>query len=262
MTEFPYGGYQLHAWGFDELRPESLTGRNWLGNAGLSATIVDSLDTLYLMGLKDQYEMSAKFVIEELNFVTDNYVSFFETVIRDLGGLLSAYALTRNRKFVDKADELGQRLLPAFNSPHGLPFGLINLQTGQVKNHNWMPSNHILAEIGTVQLEFKYLAHLTGRKVYYDKAERVMTYLRELDLAESGLYPVLYPMSGTPSANTRDYTLGGLGDSYYEYELKQWLQTRRSEAYLLKMYDDSADGIRRVLVTFSQVLFIYLFIYF
>lgn len=248
MTEFGFAGYEAYAWGYDELRPNSRTGRNWLGHLGLAATIVDSLDTLYIMGLDQQYNRAADYVIKNLNFNIDTHVSFFETVIRDLGGLLSAYAVSGNKEFIKKAEELAERLLPAFNSPHGLPFGQINLHNGNARNHNWMPSNHILAEIGTIQLEFKYLSYLTGNPVYGDKSEAVMEYMRSLVLRDKGLYPVLYPLVGIPSSMTQDYTLGGLGDSYYEYELKQWLFTNRTDKILLGMYEDSADGIRRLMV--------------
>src|SRR4051794_8689469 len=51
----------------------------------------------------------------------------FESTIRFIGGLLSAYDLTGTRIFLDKAEELAQRLMPAFNAPNGIPFSTINL---------------------------------------------------------------------------------------------------------------------------------------
>lgn len=53
----------------------------------------------------------------------------FETTIRFMGGLLSCYALTGDAMFRDKATEVADALLPAFDTPTGLPFALINPST-------------------------------------------------------------------------------------------------------------------------------------
>ena len=57
-------------------------------------------------------------------------VSVFETNIRYVGGLLSAYALTGDKLFLDKASHVADKLMPAFKSPTGIPFALINMRTG------------------------------------------------------------------------------------------------------------------------------------
>jgi len=54
-------------------------------------------------------------------------VSTFETTIRNLGGLLSAYGLTQDRMFLDKAKELGRRLLHAFQGEDVMPRGSVEL---------------------------------------------------------------------------------------------------------------------------------------
>ena len=59
----------------------------------------------------------------------DQFVPFFETVIRYLGGFLSAYALTGRHVFLERADELGQVLLPAFQFPLHVPSFSVNTQT-------------------------------------------------------------------------------------------------------------------------------------
>jgi uncharacterized protein YyaL (SSP411 family) len=105
----------------------------------------------------------------------------FQTTIRILGGLLAAQYLTSVHPtygadadlFPEKAIDLGDRLLPIFDSPSGVPYSLINLaeRVGLPdKDNNNMAS---LAEAGTLQLEFKYLSHLTGDYTYWDKAEKV-----------------------------------------------------------------------------------------
>ena len=55
----------------------------------------------------------------------ETYVPFFETVIRYLGGLLSAHALSNEPILLKKADELA----PVFNTPTGLPAFEVNTLT-------------------------------------------------------------------------------------------------------------------------------------
>lgn len=86
------------------------------------------------MGLMDEFDRAKEWVKTELNINrNDRYVNLFETTIRVLGGLLSSYALSGEQVFFDKAKELGDALLPAFESPTGIPFSDVNLQTGRVK---------------------------------------------------------------------------------------------------------------------------------
>lgn len=132
MMEHAWSGYVKHAWGQSELRPDSLSGHNpgIFGGTALGASIVDSLDTLFIMDMREEFDRARKWVAESLDFgklSTD--VSVFEFTIRYLGGLLSAYALSKDEIFSKKAKEVADRLLPAFNTPTGLPFSLLNLQS-------------------------------------------------------------------------------------------------------------------------------------
>lgn len=113
------GRYRRFAWGSDEVRPMS-GGRfeNW---SGIGMTLLDGLDTLELLGLHKEFEKAAEWVETRSNFDIDRSFSVFETTIRVVGGLLSAYELTKKRVFLDKAVEVGERLLPAFDTPSGYP---------------------------------------------------------------------------------------------------------------------------------------------
>jgi hypothetical protein len=91
-------------------------------------TAVDSLDTMLLMGLHDEFDRAVKH-ITTLNFKADRYIGFFEPVIRYLGGLISAYALSKNPLLLSRADDLGRHMLPAFQTISGLPAASINLKT-------------------------------------------------------------------------------------------------------------------------------------
>jgi hypothetical protein len=240
MMRFAWAGYRTYAWGQDELRPVSRTARNWLGPSGLAASIVDALDTLWIMGLEDEYSEAALFVRTKLTFDKDVTVSFFETTIRDLGGLLAAYALSGDRAMVDKADDLGERLMAAFNSPTGMPYGQVNLRSGRASAQSWSGNTHILAEVGTFQLEFRYLAHVTGKAKYAEVSDRVTRHLFALPRTYPGLLPNNLPVHGGGSLGG-EFSFGGLGDSYYEYLLKQWLFSGRKETRFLDQYRDALN---------------------
>ena len=57
-------------------------------------------------------------------------VSVFETNIRIVGGFLTAYVLSGDEIFVEKAHQVATQMLPAFDTPTGLPYGYTNLATG------------------------------------------------------------------------------------------------------------------------------------
>jgi mannosyl-oligosaccharide alpha-1,2-mannosidase len=146
-------GYKKFAWGQDELRPMSKSGNNWLHQGG---TIVDSLDTLWIMGLKEEFDEGVAWVKTSLSF--SGSVSFFETTIRVLGGLLSAYEFSGDKALLDKARDIGDRLLNAFKTPSGMPWAQIDLGSGSGSAATWTGGQLILAEIGTVQMEFTTLS--------------------------------------------------------------------------------------------------------
>src|SRR5690348_16829355 len=157
-AEFLHGwqNYEKYAWGHDELMPLSLKPHDWYGQS-LLMTPVDALDTLVIMGLKDEADKDRELIDTKLDFDRDIYVKNFEITIRLLGGLLSSYELTGDKRLLALAKDLGTRLLPAFDSPTGLPYRFVNLKTGQVKGAVSNP-----AETGTLILEFGTLSKLTG----------------------------------------------------------------------------------------------------
>ena len=112
-----WNGYTKYAWGFDELKPLSHHGTNNWG--GMGVTLVDSLDTLWIMGLKSEFNAARDWVRDHLSFDNAGSVSVFETTIRELGGLLAAYDLSGDKVFLTKAQDLGKRLFGAFNTPSG-----------------------------------------------------------------------------------------------------------------------------------------------
>ena len=207
-------GYKRYAWGHDELKPLSHSYRDWYG-VSLYMTPVDALDTMLVMGLTDEAARTREFITQNLSFDQDIYVKNFEITIRLLGGLLSSYQLTGDKRLLALADDLGRRLLPAFNSPTGMPYMYVNLKTGAVRGAESNP-----AEIGTLLLEFGTLSKLTGKPVYYDKPKRALmeVYRRR---SRIGLVGSSINVETGAWTDATSHISGGI-DSYYEYLLKAW----------------------------------------
>lgn len=207
-----WNGYRKYAWGHDALKPLSHRSFDWYPHS-LLMTPVDGLDTMILMGLTPQADQARKLVDTQLNFNQDMYVKDFEITIRLMGGLLSSYELTGDKRLLALADDLGTRMLPMFNSPTGMPYEYVNLRTGAVRGVNSNP-----AEVGSMLIEYGVLARLTGKPMYYDKAKRavVALYQRQsaIGLVGSGI--------NVETDQWTDKTAGIQGgiDSYYEYLLK------------------------------------------
>jgi len=173
-------------------------------------TPVDALDTLILMHLDAEAMRTRSLIVGDLSFDRDIYVKNFEVTIRLLGGLLSSYQLTSDKRLLSLAEDLGNRLLPVFNSPTGMPYVYVNLQTGQTRGAVTNP-----AETGTLLLEFGMLSKLTGRPVFYEKAKRALveTFKRRSQL---GLVGQSINVETGAWTNTDSHISGGI-DSYYEY---------------------------------------------
>ena len=204
--------YERYAWGHDELQPVSRKPHDWHAQP-LLMTPVDALDTLLLMGLDAEAGRARALIAEKLTFDADIEVKNFEITIRILGGLLSGYQMTGDARLLRLAEDLGKRLLPAFDSPTGMPYMYVNLRTGKTRGAVSNP-----AEIGTLVLEFGTLSRLTGKPVYFEKAKAALVALygrrskiglvgEEIDVA-SGEW------------KSRASHVGGGIDSYYEYLLK------------------------------------------
>ena len=205
-------GYKRYAWGHDELTPLSKSYHDWYGTS-LLITPVDALDTMLLMGLNDDANQARELIDKQLSFDQDIYVKNFEITIRLLGGLLSSYQLTGDKRLLELADDLGTRLLPAFNSPTGMPYVYVNLKTGATRGAESNP-----AEIGTLLLEFGTLSKLTGKPVYYDKAKRALVEVYDRRSA-IGLVGSTINVETGKWIDTTSHISGGI-DSYYEYVLK------------------------------------------
>ncbi|KAF2144381.1 glycoside hydrolase family 47 protein [Aplosporella prunicola CBS 121167] len=196
---FSWQGYKDYAWMKDELSPVSNGSRNPF--AGWGATLVDALDTLHIMGLEDEFAEAVK-AVGEIDFTTTfrKDIPLFETTIRYLGGLLSAYDLSegKHKVLLDKAVELAEILMGAFDTPNRMP----------VTYYHWMPTyasqphragnRAVLAEIGSLSMEFTRLAQLTKEPKYYDAIARITDAFYEWQdkTRIPGMWPVYVDASG------------------------------------------------------------------
>ncbi|XP_004486029.1 mannosyl-oligosaccharide 1,2-alpha-mannosidase MNS3 isoform X1 [Cicer arietinum] len=257
-----WSGYKKYAMGYDELMPVSHHGIDGLG--GLGATVVDALDTAMIMGVDEVVADAGSWVEEHLSerISKKGQVNLFETTIRVLGGLLSAYHLSGGEKglnsthagpkpavYLETAKNLGDRLLSAFtSSPTPIPFSDVVLHDSSA--HPAPGGLSSTSEVSTLQLEFNYLSTVTGDEKYGLEAMKVMEHMKTLPKVE-GLVPIyISPHSGQFSGD--NIRLGSRGDSYYEYLLKVWLQSGPSSdnntSYLYEMYKEAMTGVRHLLV--------------
>jgi mannosidase alpha-like ER degradation enhancer 2 len=230
-----WNGYKKYAWGHDDLKPLTKSYKDWYGQT-LLMTPVDSLDTLYLLDFKAEADVTRKYITDNLSFDKDIYVQNFEITIRLLGGLLSSYQITNDKKLLALADDLGTRLLPVFDSPTGIPYRYVNLKTGKTKGEVTNP-----AETGTLLIEFGTLSKLTKKPVFYDKAKRALveTYNRR---SKIGLVGTNINVE-TGKWTNPDSHISAEIDSYYEYLLKCAILF--DDADCRKMWQESIAAINK-----------------
>jgi mannosidase alpha-like ER degradation enhancer 2 len=232
-----WSGYKQYAWGHDALKPLSKSSHDWYATSLLMSP-VDALDTMILMGMNDEAASTREDIAKNLSFNQDIYVKNFEITIRMLGGLLSSYQLSGDKRLLALADDLGTRLLPAFGSPTGMPYVYVNLKTGAVRGEVTNP-----AEVGTLLIEFGTLSKLTGKKVYYEKAKRALVelYSRRSPI---GLVGSSINVKTGEWTDPVSHISGGI-DSYYEYLLKAWLLFDDKDCE--RMWKTSIEAINKYL---------------
>mmetsp|Transcript_28473 Transcript_28473/g.42085 ORF Transcript_28473/g.42085 Transcript_28473/m.42085 type:complete len:647 (+) Transcript_28473:118-2058(+) len=247
--KFAWDGYSTYAFGHDEVKPQSRgQSSNW---GGIGTTLVDSLDTLWLMGLKDEFWKARDWVRDHLTHEQAGRVSNFETTIRSLGGLLSAYDWSKDSAFLDKAHDLAGRLIKAFQDDSPIPDGQVDLKTGRTGNVAWLGGATCTAEAGTLQIENRYLSKVIGDPIFAKKTEHVFEVLSKVT-PDNGLFPYSIRNSGDSVKFTNSHlTFGAMSDSFYEYMLKVWLQGGKTEQLYRDMYDKAIQGMHDELVQTS-----------
>ncbi len=234
-TEFlhAWNAYKQYAWGHDALKPLSKQPHDWYGTS-LCMTPVDAYDVMLLMGLSEQAVEAKQLIFDSLSFNKNIEVQAFEITIRLLGGLLSAYQVDGDKRFLTLAEDLGKRLLPIYNTSTGIPYRYVHLQTGKIRDSINNP-----AEIGTAILEFGTLSKLTGNSIYYEKTKNALVQLYNRR-SKIGLVGTWINAETGDWINTTSH-IGGAIDSYYEYLIKAWLLFGDKECK--EMWDESIKAI-------------------
>jgi len=211
-----WDGYVEHAWLHDELRPK--TGGFKDPFCGWAATLVDSLDSLLIMGLEDEFAHALK-GLAQIDFTTSQRrdIPLFETTIRYMGGLLSAYDLSghKHQIILDKAIELGEILIGAFDTPNRMPQTFYSWRPAFVMNPHRAGTRVVMAELGSLSMEFTRLAQITGDDKYYDAIARITDEMEDYQKRTKipGLWPMYIDASGCKKPDSTHQQLSQMQDS-------------------------------------------------
>jgi mannosyl-oligosaccharide alpha-1,2-mannosidase len=231
-----WNSYKANAWMKDELSPMSGGSSNRWG--GWGATLVDTLDTLWIMGLHTEFKEAVNAAVT-INFsdpsllVGDELpnkdrISVFETTIRFVGGFLAAYEIDgcHDKRLLDQAMEIADMLYVAFDTPSRMPVDRWNPQVGlsgaeQVADAD----DNILANMGSLSMEFTRLSQLTGDMRYFDAIQQITNLLdkQQSKTKMPGMWPQRYDVSGNDFTQGNSFPLGAEADSAYEYLLKMYM---------------------------------------
>ncbi|OQS03420.1 ER degradation-enhancing alpha-mannosidase [Thraustotheca clavata] len=255
-----YDSYMEHAFPWDELKPLSCQGRRWdrrergdLDDAlgGFALTLIDSLSMLAIVD-RDRFAEAVHQVISTVSFNRDVTISVFETTIRIIGGLISAHMLASpdhvglmpynyNGELLDMAVDVANRLLPAFDTPTGIPRHRINLKHGVPKGTT---AETCPAAAGSLLLEMSLLSRLSNISDFEDYAKGAVL---ELWNRRSGIHL----LGSTINVETGNWvhTQSGIGaglDSYYEYLMKYYIISGDTDWF--NMFNQSYQSIELHLV--------------
>lgn len=240
-------GYKAHAWLQDEVTPVTGGFKNGFGQR--AATLVDALDTLFIMGLEDEFE-EAVHAMKKIDFTTAGVqrLNVFETTIRYLGGLLGAYDLSKAKHHIllQKATELGDMLYAAFDTPNRMPITRWDWESSALGHHQEPDGQALSAELGSLTLEFTRLSQLTGDLKYHDAVQRITNVLEKHQNQTKipGLFPILVsPLREEFSGDT--FTMGGMSDSLYEYFPKQHLLLGGRTNQYRRLYENAIEPAKK-----------------
>jgi mannosyl-oligosaccharide alpha-1,2-mannosidase len=256
-----WDGYRDHSWMADGLLP--LSGGRRTQFCSWSATLVDALDSLWIMGLEEQFRdaVNATMTIDFRSSAEMCEVNVFESTIRYLGGLLGAFDLSGEERLLVKLVEVGDMLLGAFRTVNGMPCNVCHLAGG---DEILLPSDRVaLADVGSLYLEFSRLSQITGDPKYQQAVEHVAEVFQRTsnDSSIPGLWPEFLDASSIPTQpgdngthaakfarNSVDYSLGALSDSTYEYLLKGHMMLGGATGVYKQMWHAASTRIKNLML--------------
>lgn len=231
--------YRSLAWGADELAPLSGSPKNMLG--GWGATLIDNLDTLWIMGMHDEFKKAVAAVANiKFEDAQSPEINTHDVNIHLLGGLLAAFDLSADQKLLAKSIELGDMLYVAFDTPNRMPIIHWNANKAAHREEQLAEENVLGAELGSFILEFTRLSQITGDPKYFDAAQRVMELFdKQQDATKlAGLWPV--------SVNAKEqlfdddtFTLGAEASSLYKSLPRAYALLGGKVPMYRKMYENA-----------------------
>ncbi|KAF9354260.1 hypothetical protein BGX26_007920 [Mortierella sp. AD094] len=252
MIQRAWTGYVKYAAPHDELKP--VTANKIDSSHGWGATLIDSMDTLLLAGMTEEYQIAKRMFLDRIKqhpwdqrdrIETEDTeassdetekedladgkssIHFYESVVQYLGGMLSVVELEKDgdSEILEAAVSLGDRLVQAFVGSKHLPASRI-FKNGTVASSEALINKVSLAEVGTFQIEFRKLSQLSGDDTFAKIAQDSFDYVSTLETKIPGLYPAYFDPE--TSSSTQDYvaSFGSLSDGFYGYLLKTYILTR------------------------------------
>ncbi|KAL7931295.1 glycoside hydrolase family 47 protein [Trichoderma chlorosporum] len=236
-----WASYREHAWTADELAPVSGGKKNPFG--GWAATLVDALDTLWIMGMKPEFDaaVDAAHAIDFTKTALEE-VNVFETNIRYLGGFLSAYDLSGDSRLLDKAVEVGEMLYKAFDTPNRMPITRWDIHAAMAGEKQEAAAGVLVAEVGSLSMEFTRLSMVTRDPKWFDAVQRIMDGMaaQQNSTALPGLWPLVVSAQGEIYNKGDAFTMGAMADSVYEYLPKMSALIGGQLPMYQEMYENAA----------------------
>lgn len=246
-----WAGYKDKAWLQDEVAPVSGEVHNGFG--GWGATLVDSLDTLWIMGMQKEF-VAAVSALRKIDFKTTSLkeVNVFETTIRYIGGFLSAYDVSgqKHKILLEKAVELGDMLYFAFDTPNRMPVTRWDWKNTALGGSQEAARFSLLAEVGSLSLEFTRLSQLTGDNKWYDAIARITDLFEDSQNRTKvpGLWGVMLDTLNADFTRDTTFSIGGMADSLYEYLPKQHLMLGGRNDQYRNMYSTALASVKENLL--------------
>uniref|UniRef100_A0A8C7DCU8 alpha-1,2-Mannosidase n=1 Tax=Oncorhynchus kisutch TaxID=8019 RepID=A0A8C7DCU8_ONCKI len=258
MFYHAYNSYLDHAYPYDELRPLTCDGQDTWGSLSFNTCDNELLNGLpillplcffQILGNHTEFQRVATLLQDTVDFDIDVNASVFETNIRVVGGLLSAHLLSKRAgmevepgwpcsgPLLRMAEDAARKLLPAFQTPTGMPYGTVNLLRGV--NPTETPVT-CTAGVGTFILEFSALSRLTGDPVFEDVARKALRSLWKTR-SEIGLVGNHIDVLSKKWV-AQDAGIGAGVDSYFEYLVKGSIMLQDEE--LLSMFLEYDKAIK------------------
>ncbi|KAI9789897.1 MAG: hypothetical protein M1816_005666 [Peltula sp. TS41687] len=248
-----WSGYKTRAWLRDELAP--LTGGYQNTFGGWAATLIDSLDTLWILGLREDFEAAAHAVAQHVDFSRSEQteeLNVFETTIRYLGGLLGAYEISDGQYpiLLEKAVELGNMLYAAFDTPNRMPVTRWDWRLAAEGNLQEAAEAVLVSELASLTLEFTRLAQLSKDARFFDAVHRITNQLAHAQNSTKlpGMWPIVVDARSLSFAEDNTFTLGGMSDSLYEYLPKEYMLLGGLSPQYRTLYEKSLQVIKKRLL--------------